>query len=32
MQLDIGLHTIILLVGPSQSGKSTWTEILAIKN
>jgi len=31
MQLDIGLHTIILLVGPSQSGKSTWTEILASK-
>lgn len=24
---DIGMHTVILLVGPSQSGKSTWAEL-----
>lgn len=31
MQLDIGLHTVILLVGPSQSGKSTWASIFKDK-
>lgn len=31
MQFDIGLHTIILLVGPSQSGKSTWSSIFKEK-
>lgn len=31
MQFDIGLHTIILLVGPSQSGKSTWASIFKEK-
>ena len=31
MQFDIGMHTIILLVGPSQSGKSTWASIFKEK-
>lgn len=31
MQFDIGVNTIILLVGPSQSGKSTWTSIFKEK-
>lgn len=26
MQLDIGTHTIIILTGPSQCGKSTWAK------
>jgi predicted kinase len=28
---DIGLHTVIILVGPSQSGKSTWAELFQKK-
>lgn len=31
MQFEIGTHTIILLVGPSQSGKSTWASIFKEK-
>lgn len=31
MQFDIGMHTIIILVGPSQSGKSTWANIFKEK-
>lgn len=31
MQFDIGLNTVILLVGPSQSGKSTWASIFKEK-
>ena len=26
MSFDIGIHTVILLVGPSQSGKTTWAQ------
>lgn len=28
---DIGLHTVIILVGPSQSGKSTWAKLFKEK-
>lgn len=31
MQFDIGVNTIILLVGPSQSGKSTWASLFKEK-
>lgn len=31
MQLEIGIHTVVLLVGPSQSGKSTWASIFKDK-
>lgn len=30
-KLDIGLHTVIILVGPSQSGKSTWASLFKEK-
>ena len=31
MQFDIGVNTIVLLVGPSQSGKSTWSKLFKEK-
>ena len=30
-KINIGMHTVVILVGPSQCGKSTWAKILAQK-
>lgn len=31
MELNIGIHTVIILAGPSQSGKSTWANLFQEK-
>lgn len=31
MELNIGIHTVIILTGPSQSGKSTWANLFQEK-